>query len=384
MSTVKANNVQVGQSGTPTNNFTLYQPTVPDGTVRLGVGNAGSVTDIITTTSAGNVGIGTSSPAFKLDVANLGTSTSVAMRLISNDSGGNSVRTLFTQNADGSFTLNANQGGNGSTAAIIFQQISSESMRIDSSGNLLVGATAPYNATSDRLTVLKAQNFPTQVVIDNQNSNSSAGAALSLNAYGGGATFFVPAAVPGTNPLVISVNGTERMRIDSSGSLLVGTTSSSDNTAGVKLSPVGGGYPGILKIMKTVSGGVNAVLNYHSGNYVGGIDFSNVATSFITSSDVRLKKNIFDAPSALLKVQDIRVVSHGWKHDDAIAEYGVIAQELALVAPSAVTQGDDGEEVVTTWSVDYSKLVPILVKAIQELAAEITALKSEINLLKGN
>lgn len=56
MSTVRTNNVQVGQSLTATNNFTLYQPTVPDGTVRLGVGNTGATTlDAVTVTNAGNV-----------------------------------------------------------------------------------------------------------------------------------------------------------------------------------------------------------------------------------------------------------------------------------------------------------------------------------------
>jgi hypothetical protein len=56
MSTLKTKAVQIGQSLTATNNFTLYQPSTPDGTVRLGVGNAGSVTDTVTLTSGGRVG----------------------------------------------------------------------------------------------------------------------------------------------------------------------------------------------------------------------------------------------------------------------------------------------------------------------------------------
>ena len=55
MSTVKTNNVQIGQSVTATNNFTWYQPASPDGTVRLGNGNSGSVTDLITVGSTGNL-----------------------------------------------------------------------------------------------------------------------------------------------------------------------------------------------------------------------------------------------------------------------------------------------------------------------------------------
>ena len=178
-------------------------------------------------------------------------------------------------------------------------------------------------------------------------------------------------------PMSFWTSGGEKMRLDTSGELLVGTTSSSDNTSGIKLSPPSSGSSGTLKCMKTASGGINSILNYHSGTYVGGVNFDNTSTSFPTSSDIRLKKDIVDAPSALLKVQDIRIVSHGWKHDDGVVEFGVIAQELVSVAPSAVTQGDDGEKVVTTWSVDYSKLVPILTKAIQELTARLEVLENK-------
>ena len=69
MSTLKVNNLQVGQDGTVSNNYTLYQPASPDGTVRLGYGVAGSVTDILTLKNNGNFGIGQSSPTKKLEVA---------------------------------------------------------------------------------------------------------------------------------------------------------------------------------------------------------------------------------------------------------------------------------------------------------------------------
>ena len=68
MSTVVSKNVQIGADGTASNNFTAYQPAAPDGTLRIGNGNSGSVTDAITLTSAGDVGIGNASPTQKLDV----------------------------------------------------------------------------------------------------------------------------------------------------------------------------------------------------------------------------------------------------------------------------------------------------------------------------
>lgn len=55
MSTLKTNAAQIGQSATATNNFTLYQPTTPDGTVRLAVGNAGSTTDALRINSTGQI-----------------------------------------------------------------------------------------------------------------------------------------------------------------------------------------------------------------------------------------------------------------------------------------------------------------------------------------
>ena len=70
MSTLKIIGLQVGQSQTAANNFTIYQPNTPDGTVRIGNGNAGSVTDLLTINSSGNVGIGTSSPgAYRLAIS---------------------------------------------------------------------------------------------------------------------------------------------------------------------------------------------------------------------------------------------------------------------------------------------------------------------------
>ena len=55
MSTVKSKNLQIGTDGTASNNFTIYTPGTPDGTLRVGNGNAGAATDKVTITSAGNM-----------------------------------------------------------------------------------------------------------------------------------------------------------------------------------------------------------------------------------------------------------------------------------------------------------------------------------------
>jgi hypothetical protein len=69
VSTAIAKNFQVGSDGTATNNFTIRQPATPDGTVRIANGNSGTTTDLVTVTSAGDVGVGVTAPTAKLDVS---------------------------------------------------------------------------------------------------------------------------------------------------------------------------------------------------------------------------------------------------------------------------------------------------------------------------
>ena len=105
MSTLKTNNVQVGQSGTATNNFTLYQPSTPDGTVRLGVGNTGATTaDVLIGTSAGllqfNSGYGSVATVYGCRAwVNFNGTGTVAIRASGNVSS-------ITDNGTGNYTVN--------------------------------------------------------------------------------------------------------------------------------------------------------------------------------------------------------------------------------------------------------------------------------------
>jgi hypothetical protein len=100
------------------------------------------------------------------------------------------------------------------------------------------------------------------------------------------------------------------------------------------------------------------------------------AVLYNTTSDARLKENIQPALSFGNVIDGIRVVSFDWKGKDEHHRAGMIAQELYEVAPEAVKKGDDGETVTDTWGVDYSKLVPMLIKEIQELRARVASLET--------
>jgi hypothetical protein len=105
MSTLKTNNVQVGQSATATNNFTLYQPSTPDGTVRLGVGNSGATTaDVASFNSSGvfafNSGYGSSATAYGCRAwVNFNGTGTPAIRASGNVSS-------ITDNGTGNYTVN--------------------------------------------------------------------------------------------------------------------------------------------------------------------------------------------------------------------------------------------------------------------------------------
>ena len=99
------------------------------------------------------------------------------------------------------------------------------------------------------------------------------------------------------------------------------------------------------------------------------------------SSDERLKKNIVDASSQLNTIKNIKVREFDWKKN-GYHEVGMIAQELNTLVPSAVQEGGD-DEMEMPWSVDYAKLTPYLIKAVQEQQTIIDDLKSRIETLEG-
>jgi len=93
---------------------------------------------------------------------------------------------------------------------------------------------------------------------------------------------------------------------------------------------------------------------------------------FNTTSDERAKEKIVDAPSASDDIDAIQVRSFDWKADGEHQKYGMIAQELQTVAPEAVSGDADSEEMM---GVDYSKLVPMLIKEIQSLRNRVAQLE---------
>ena len=101
---------------------------------------------------------------------------------------------------------------------------------------------------------------------------------------------------------------------------------------------------------------------------------------YSNTSDQRLKENIVDAGSGLAKLSGVQIKSFDFIENKAHVDFGVIAQELHNVAPEAVSVGQDNQDgtIKTPWGVDTSVLVPAMIKAIQELSAQVTALQAKV------
>jgi hypothetical protein len=121
------------------------------------------------------------------------------------------------------------------------------------------------------------------------------------------------------------------------------------------------------------SGGIQVIFQNSATTTIGYIgNVSDSSTLYATSSDERLKTNIADSVGAGSKIDAIQVRQFDWKIDGAHQDYGMVAQELQAVAPEAVLTPENPDDMM---AVDYSKLVPMLVKEIQSLRARVAQLE---------
>jgi hypothetical protein len=178
------------------------------------------------------------------------------------------------------------------------------------------------------------------------------------------------------NALILATNTagsspTARMRINSDGDVLMNCTSVPSGSGGGAAFETSGTLMR-LKQSAPSTATTKVQLYYNSNGEVGSIHTSGSATAFNTSSDYRLKDDYKDF-NGLDLVSNINVYDFEWKSDKT-RSYGVKAHELQEVIPQAVNGEKDGKEMQ---QVDYSKLVPILLKSIQELQERIQILENK-------
>jgi hypothetical protein len=166
----------------------------------------------------------------------------------------------------------------------------------------------------------------------------------------------------------------ERMRITSVGDQInYGNIFLNQTSAGtVNANATSIGINGIYYMNRGSGTGLSHIIFSNGGNVVGSVSSNTTNTQFNTSSDYRLKEDLKEV-KGLERVSAIKVYDFKWKSCDERMD-GVLAHELVEVLPYAVHGEKDGEE---TQGVDYSKIVPILVKSIQELEARVKELENK-------
>ena len=389
-------------------------------------------TDMFYISRLGNVGIGTTSPTNAL----LHVSSSVSGASIkSEDTGGTGSFVRILGDASSQNLINWKTGTSlrFATSDDNFGSFS-ERFRCDTSGRLLVGTSSArsnfYNTTNTAQFQLEGTNFQnasasltcnanntfdTSVLVFARSNGASIGSntLVTNNTYLGAVSFmgndgteFVKGAeitaevdgTPGANDmpgrLVFSTTAdgaaspTEAVRINSSGNLLVGVTSSAQDCRTHIYKTVASGDVARIQNASGNTGVAYVSFRYGtgSGTETGYISTDGTSTAYNTTSDYRLKENVVPLTGALDRLNQLAVHRFNFIADPGNTVDGFIAHEAQAVVPECVTGekdavDEDGNPVYQ--GIDQSKLVPLLTAALQEAIGRIETLEAEVSALKG-
>jgi hypothetical protein len=280
-----------------------------------------------------------------------------------------------------------------------------QAMTLDASGNWILGGTS----ANGRARIVGAAS--TDSILNLETSTNNYASGLQLNALNAnGASYNYISSKYGSTEnwyiggngvdqtLVLKTAGSERARIDSSGRLLVGTTTAgyglfgsgqrmtvNPTNDGILVAPLGQNLSAYTVQAANDSGTrYFAYIANGSSGLVGNISFTSSAVSYNTTSDYRLKNTIVPMTGALAKVAQLKPVTYKWNIDGSASE-GFIAHELAEVCPHAVTGEKDAVDEngkIKPQGIDTSFLVATLTAALQEAHGLIKSLETRISALE--
>ena len=306
--------------------------------------------------SSGNIGIGTSSPATLMNIKGA-TAGSGKLLIESGTLTNNNQAALFMAASNvnghsGNVSIECNHPNNQQSDLVIrtgatdSTSYGTERFRITTDGNVGIGNSSPSADTG----VARFLQI---------GSSSDAQSGLVLEDNSGQWEF------QNNGTLSFFYDGSEKMALTTAGNLLVGC---SDLPTG---SVSGFGFTADQFYTSTTGTGANTQVRFYNGNgLVGNITTDGSATAYNTSSDARLK-DVSGEARGLEVINALNPVAFNWKADNTEDE-GLLAQEVMEIVPNSVSQGED-----EYYQMDYSKLVTPLIKAIQELSAEVEQLKQQ-------
>ncbi len=309
----------------------------------------------------GKVGIGTTSPDQTLTVS---SSSAIAGKFLG-------------EGGPHGLIIGGNDAGFGYIGHV--SSSASYDLAIDSSGKVGIGTTSP-NASLDVVSDSSANGIEirgrsadniSQLTFESNDSGTTYSQLQSLSTE-------LKVKAVASIPMSFHTNNTERMRLDSSGRLMIGLTSSIDATNLTVQSNGGNGLAigsadsanAYRHIYHTTSSGILSFAS--TGNTA---SLSN-AGAWTNASDVAYKKDIVDTQYGLETIKTLQPRDYKLKADDT-EHTGFIAQELETVLPQFVI-GEEGHK-----NLNYAQITAVLTKAIQELTTKLEAAEARITTLEG-
>jgi hypothetical protein len=368
-------------------------------------GTASAGTERVRIDSSGNLLLGTTSATYggQLTVKSVGqTSLSLQNSNFVAASAGTQLNSYFGATTGNTYAaLQVNSGGGLAFNDLVLQP---------NGGNLGIGTTSPIS----RLHVNSTASALVARFDTTQSGGAIAGFFLSGSANGyvgangpwlGNSATDMMIAAEGGKAVCFYTNGsaTERARIDSNGNFLIGNTGGTNRLTVASATQAAAIYcanernvSGDFSFITTLGSNCNNTSSYHIISATGGSDrfyvfgngnVVNTNNSYGSLSDVKLKENIADASPKLADLMQVKVRNYNLI-GQTTKQLGVVAQELETIFPALVDKTPDkdaeGNDLgTTTKSVKYSVFVPMLIKAIQELKAELDSVKSELATIKG-
>jgi hypothetical protein len=367
-------------------------------------------TAALTITAAQNVGIGTSSPQRKLSIVGTDGATGQTegnsrTSLFLDNNGANYLSIFTGTSGDGGVLFSDNGSNNGgmvyetSNDALYFRSNNAERMRIDSSGSLLLGTTtAPTTGGFYRSIAsfkqLNDSGFTSGIQLEASGNTNVLGIGYNGDTFQFGQSYRSTGGYVG---LSFNTSNSERVRITTGGYFKASSEGSYLTSASHHELRGAGANSYELVISNTNATPLSEYItdirftantpNNGNARFLACTDPTNEKAAILSSggflsrnnsygtySDIKLKENVVNASPKLDDVMRLQVRNFNFKTNPEAKQIGFIAQEFEQVFPAMVDEsqdrGQDGTVLEeTTKSIKTSVLVPILVKAIQELKA---------------
>ena len=329
---------------------------------------ATSSTERMRITSTGAVGIGTTSPSTKLHLE---------------DSSANSIVQLTWKNDARDWRLGVH-GGVSDSLVLYDNTASATRMVVNSSGNVGIGTTSP----SQLLHVSSTGSAGILLEADSDNANEDHVGEIQIT-QDGGATYHKlgtnndnHAYINVSEALIIERQGTEKIRMDNAGKLFIGDSTFGGTAARFAVEVPASGAGCLIRVDSAANAN-ETLLQFQdaAGQALGSItgNPSSNTAAYGTSSDYRLKENVSYTWDATTRLKQLKPARFNWKSQDAsTVQDGFLAHEVSAIVPSAVVgakDAKDSDDNPIYQQIDHSKLVPLLVKTIQELEARIATLE---------